>query len=704
MAANRGWYLSSVKYAAVPAWTANGTSAVGDLIRATAPATGDAHVFRCTVAGTRGSTQPSWILTTIGTSVTSDNTVSWTLVTGLATYGWATAAGHSSALNGGATAAIALGAGDTVYIDSTHAQTQTTGLLLPNPGGPALGTPVHWVSVNAAGSVPPVAADYLPGASFAVTSGSITICSSGHGAYFGCTFSVSTLIALGTSSYYPLFLRDCVLYLNNATTTGRITLAGPNRVTWDNVRTRFGNALQSITWSAFCPLDWRNTGQAVYGNTPNKLFLPTSTISATVTMRGVDLGGMSGAVVDASVGLANIELFQCKLAAGTSATGGVIPVATTPGAFVDFVDCDSAATSVRSERWLPAGNLTTSTTYTRVGGASAFGQGYAHRMATVVNAGRAAPVPSFPMYVPYSAAGSPVTVTVELLSVEGPPTLNPADTTATLSNGNLTALCPTAAVALARPPTFIASGKWFWSIKVDTATVPANYNCGLSNLTHPAGTTLSTTVGSVSYLGGSGSVLGCSATGAATSPGSYATGDVIDFAVDFDNQMLWVRKNGGNWNNSATGSPTSNVDGYSIALLLNGGPAAPSWNSSIANEQATFNFGASAFTYAAPSGFTALNSYDTSLKTTDIALDVDYVNGASTPDGRVATNEPVPGLLAVPVAVTASSATWNGALAGGVARKLAVNITPQLAGVLRAQVRLIGVARTVYVDPQPTVA
>ena len=60
---------------AVAAWTASTAFAVGDIRRATTvQATG--LWFRCTTAGTSGSSEPSWA-TDVG-NTTNDNTVVWT--------------------------------------------------------------------------------------------------------------------------------------------------------------------------------------------------------------------------------------------------------------------------------------------------------------------------------------------------------------------------------------------------------------------------------------------------------------------------------------------------------------------------------------------------------------------------------------------------------------------------------------------------
>jgi hypothetical protein len=66
--------------------------------------------------------------------------------------------------------------------------------------------------------------------------------------------------------------------------------------------------------------------------------------------------------------------------------------------------------------------------------------------------------------------------------------------------------------------------------------------------------------GSITYNGVDGSVQ----SGAATN-GTAATdadGDVVCIAIDLDNAKIWVRINGGNWNNSGTANPATSTGGF----------------------------------------------------------------------------------------------------------------------------------------------
>jgi hypothetical protein len=83
----------------------------------------------------------------------------------------------------------------------------------------------------------------------------------------------------------------------------------------------------------------------------------------------------------------------------------------------------------------------------------------------------------------------------------------------------------------------------------------------------------------------------------------YVAGDVLSIAVDFDNRAFWLRKNGGNWNGDPAADPATNTNGRSVPNWAR--PHAPAWGTNGNGDSATFNFGASAFAYTVPSGFTA---------------------------------------------------------------------------------------------------
>lgn len=96
-----------------------------------------------------------------------------------------------------------------------------------------------------------------------------------------------------------------------------------------------------------------------------------------------------------------------------------------------------------------------------------------------------------------------------------------------------------------------------------------------------------------------------------------ANGDVICIAADLSSKLLWVRINGGNWNNSASANPATGAGGISFSSM-NAGPYFVGASPYTATAIATLN-AAGSFAYAIPSGFSAFDT-QTSMAFTDTAV------------------------------------------------------------------------------------
>ena len=86
---------------------------------------------------------------------------------------------------------------------------------------------------------------------------------------------------------------------------------------------------------------------------------------------------------------------------------------------------------------------------------------------------------------------------------------------------------------------------------------------------------------------------------------AVVAGDVIGIAIDLDNSKIWARKTDGNWNNSGTNNPTTNVGGKSLSGSMTGGAVAiyAGAGGSFPPNGGRVNFGANGFMYPAPGGF-----------------------------------------------------------------------------------------------------
>ncbi len=413
------WYCSSAAYTAVTQFAISHLYSIGDFVRAlAAPTLNNEHVFRCTTGGTSAGSEPTWTMTNNGTT-TSGGAV-FTCVTGQSTYGWSAAAGKIQCLNGSGTGASRLTAGDQVFVSSDHSETQTASLTLVTNNS---ASPISMISVNRAGSVPPVAADVLAGATYA-TSSTIAIFLDGSHHWSGFTFSSGAGIFLGNNSTRSVWLKNCALVLNNATSASKIQSNTQNAAwTWQNVTVKFGHSGQGISPNVGSnSLDWSGTASAidVAGTLPAALFPIASANGGNVSVRGVDLSGLGANTLVSATGTSTpgsrLSFANCKLHASTTIFSETSN--TGSGLTVELINCDSGNTNYRCERHCnPQGDVTTETTITLSGGASDGTTTFSRKMVSTANAqALTVPLEGFPMDVWNTTTGSSVTATVEIIS------------------------------------------------------------------------------------------------------------------------------------------------------------------------------------------------------------------------------------------------------------------------------------------------
>lgn len=168
-------------------------------------------------------------------------------------------------------------------------------------------------------------------------------------------------------------------------------------------------------------------------------------------------------------------------------------------------------------------------------------------------------------------------------------TLNPLDTTATLSNGNLDVTrSATAAHLGTRGTVGVTSGKWYWEATYSAGGTVGSSAIGVAIRTWTEQDYCGTT-GSWSYHSNGNKYLDGSA-GVAYGA-AYTNGDIIGIAFDADAGTISFYKNGVSQGQLATGLTSGPY--FPAASVYN----ASGWN---------FNFGQRPFAYAAPSGFKAL--------------------------------------------------------------------------------------------------
>lgn len=178
----------------------------------------------------------------------------------------------------------------------------------------------------------------------------------------------------------------------------------------------------------------------------------------------------------------------------------------------------------------------------------------------------------------------------------------------TLSNGNLT-VAYSSEGSIARSTTSHTTGKYYVEITATGVSGSAFGAVGILN----GSQTLSN-----DYLGDApGNSAGLQAGGIkyfnnANWPqpynGGFAQGNVVQVAVDVGNQLLWIAINGGTYNPNGTGSPGNPGSGTGGTNFATTSPALSTpWFIGVspnnAGDSFTANFGATAFSYTAPSGF-----------------------------------------------------------------------------------------------------
>ena len=175
----------------------------------------------------------------------------------------------------------------------------------------------------------------------------------------------------------------------------------------------------------------------------------------------------------------------------------------------------------------------------------------------------------------------------------------------TVSNQNLTA---TAGVILAGEPSVLGTyaietgDTVMFSVTLDRWSGVSNYTAvGVSNHS----------LDLANYVGSDGNSLGFYDAGTAWGDGTQlasglptfqAAGDIIDVAVDRINNLIYVRVNGGDWNNNVAADPATATGGIDITYISGTlYPALGPWRSIIGvSDQITINAQAQ---YAVPSGF-----------------------------------------------------------------------------------------------------
>ena len=418
------WYCSYPLWNALPVWQASHTYTLGQIVRpATAFQVDNRCVYVITTAGTSGGSEPTW--NTNVNATTADNGMVWTNITGVGSYGWSAPAGSMSTLNAGYDVQLRISGGDTVYIDSNSNETscpQNTCSRNANAN-----TPVKVYSVNASGSVPPVAADYLPGASFDF--GNIQIILDTNFYWYGIGFLNASNFLIGYNGNGILYIRDCTLSQASSQTYFITFDNSPLHAIFDNTQVipYTGNITNYLIYFNQGPIfEWWNTSNPTNGYYVSQF--PFSCPNGNwFHLKGVDLSVFTttncpnGLI---SVGYQNSAKFtfeNCYL--GMPVTSIAINQQTNSATgeqpTIEVVNSYAGTENYNNSRFTSIGQLLTETDTTLNGGATDGLTSFSHQITTSSYAGGKDTMQSmdgFPIFFNNTTVGSAQNAVVQVLA------------------------------------------------------------------------------------------------------------------------------------------------------------------------------------------------------------------------------------------------------------------------------------------------
>lgn len=175
----------------------------------------------------------------------------------------------------------------------------------------------------------------------------------------------------------------------------------------------------------------------------------------------------------------------------------------------------------------------------------------------------------------------------------------------TLSNGNLTGSLATTTIyaGMLGSGSGRSTGKYYFELTI-TALIPDGQGVGFGNASTDLSAIGGGTQDSVQWRA-NGQVRSFNSPLTGSPIQTFAAGDILAIAVDFTAGLAWFRSNNStNWNNNGSADPATGVGGFNInENSLNAGPYFPMTTLEINGDTFTANFGATAYTLTAPSGF-----------------------------------------------------------------------------------------------------
>jgi hypothetical protein len=180
----------------------------------------------------------------------------------------------------------------------------------------------------------------------------------------------------------------------------------------------------------------------------------------------------------------------------------------------------------------------------------------------------------------------------------------------------------------------VSTGKYYWEVL--QAASPGDVGIGLGNASSDLTTWLGADTNSIAYFSGGVWFEGVEY----TTVEACVDDDVICFALDATARLLWIRVNGGNWNNSGTANPATGAGGIDISGIT--GTLYPGLSVRDAGDEVTANFGATSYAQSPPSGF---ENFPTNFHTHTLTATYDLQPGLYTDDDTFYAATVAPGAV-----------------------------------------------------------